>query len=277
MATPRYKYGFLLTTYNDSDQAVKAFNSLKESIPEGEQYAISVVDGGSTEEHIKVIQENIGPIAYTHPDLSSALNGGIYDLLGYQPDGSNIKDFVDTGVADVEYIIWIHVDMVFHDFNWANKLCFCYEHCWPMLGKIAPGTRNIDGSVPEIPLRGGNSCPWVMSSKFIHEFITQYGFVFDPKYTRCGGYEDWKHNRLCLDMGYGFGICSLVDVYHVGMYSRSLYNSTPHQQYNANVYNDEFHTWEQPGFEVDLTELGQDLRKAFEEKFEDRWYNKEKK
>lgn len=279
--TPKYNYGFLLTTYNDSDQAVEAYKSLKESIPAGESYQLVIVDGGSKEEHLKVIQSEVGAIDYTHPDLSSGLTGGIYRLLGYNSDGSNIKEFIKSGISAVDYIIWIHTDMRFGvDSNFANKLCFCYEYCYPMFGRLAPGTSNIDGSHPDKEvLRLGNNCPWVASAKFFREFIAEHGYVYNPSYIRIGSAEDFDMNMRMSLMGYGFGICSLVDVWHQGAGIRFApgRDTVKDQIYNRGVFEKFWGEFKEPGCQLDLTEINVELRKAFEETFEDRWYDREKK
>lgn len=275
--TPKYNYGFLLTTFNDSDQAIPAFESLKKTIPPGDTWKIIIADGGSSDDHIQAITSNIGCISYTHPDLSSALNGGIYRMLGYEPDGSNIGEFVKTGIADVDYVIWIHTDMKFLDYDWANKLCYCYEKCWPMFGKLAPGTSNIDGSHPtKEVLRHGNNCPWVMSAEFLREFISVDGYAFDPKFIRCGASEDFDFNARILNMGYGFAICSLVDIWHKGMGTREKSDTVQDQIHNREVYEKKHGYYKEPGGTVDLKEIGEDLQKDFEETFEDRWYDKPK-
>jgi hypothetical protein len=263
-------YGFLLTTFNDGPQAVKMYESLKDSI--NGSYSICVVDGGSDEKNLDLITSNIGAVIGPYKDLSVALNAGYYSLLGYEPDGSNINEFVKTGNAGVDYIFWIHCDMKFNDINWAEKLIYCYEYCWPMFGRLGPGTRNIDNSTPSVVLRGGNQCPHVMSATFLQTFISKYGYVYNPEYVNCGGYEDWHNGRQILELGSGFGICSLVDVWHEGMGTRKLSDTRLDQINNANVYEKNWGTWNQPGFELDLTELGNNLKMEFEKKFNKVWY-----
>lgn len=251
-------YGFLITTYNDAKEAVEMFKSLTASIPASEAYGVIVVDGGSSEEDKKLIQHEIGAIVGEHKDLSSALN------IGY--------DFALR--AGIEHIIWLHQDMSFHDLNWAKKLCWCYDHCFPMFGKLCPGTRNIDNSTPDVPLRGGNSCPTLIRSDVVRDLIARDGYVYDPKFLKCYGREDWDQNRRLLELGYGFGICSLVDVFHVGMGTRSRYDSKGQDVINADVYYNKWNMYNEPGFEIDLTEIGKELRESFEKKFDNYWYKR---
>lgn len=265
--------GYLLTTFNDSDQAVKAFDSLKASIPVGVPYKVTVVDAGSTEEHITRIQSNIGECIGPEPDLSSALNTGIYKLLGYAPD--NIKQFIKTGASDVTHVIWYHVDMACPDFNWGEKLAFCYDFCYPMIGRMGPATNNIDNGHPnQGALYGANQCPVIFGIDVLKKLLEKYGFIYDPRYRAIGGREDWDNGRRLAELGMGFARCNLVDVWHKGMGSRSLRDTSDDQRYNADVYYKNWGTWDQPGFEIDMTEIGNDLKKAFEAKFPERWYDK---
>ena len=266
-------YGFVLTTYNDSDQAVKAYKSLVETLPNNEAYKIVVVDGGSTKDHLKVLSSEIGAVLGPYPDLSQALNVGFYQLLGYQED--NIKNFIENGpsVGSTDYLFWIHTDCRFHDYNWMNKLIWAYKYCWPCIGRLGPATRNIDQSTPDHALRGGNQCPLMFSKEVIHAILEKHGRLYDTRYRRIGGYEDWHNGRELLDLGYGFAIFSLCDVWHQGAGIRFLRDTREDQVYNANQYFDKFNTWLQPGFELDLNAMFPNIREDFEKEFGSRvWY-----
>lgn len=265
-------YGFVIPTYFDSEEACKMFDSLVKSIPVNTSFQIAVVDGGSSEEHIKRIQSNIGAISATHQDLSSALNLGHYHLLG-SPSG-NIKYLVENNAIQCSHIFCIHPDMKFLDFNWAEKLIFCYDYVYPLIGKMAAGTRNIDNSSPDSPLRGGNSYPTLFGSEVLVKLINKHGYIYCPDYPKCSGHEDWHNNRQLLDLGYGFGICSLTDVHHRGMGSRSMRDTNAEQILGSDIYFNHFNTYNEPGFEIDMTDIGNELKKVFEKEFPERWYNK---
>ena len=141
--------------------------------------------------------------------------------------------------------------------------------CWLWL---APGTRNIDNSTPDVPLRGGNNCPFVLGSEFIRTFLSEYGYVYNPEYIFCGGLEDWDAARRMSKLGFGFGICSLVDVWHKGMGTRSMYDSNNEQVFNRNLYNNIWGGCVQPGFEIDFKTISEDLKPKFEKKFNKFWY-----
>lgn len=265
-------YSFVLTTYNDAERAVESFKSLKETIPPGTQYKVVVVDGGSTQDQLDILKEEIGGVMETQfPDLSEALNAGIYLSLGYYHD--NIQSFDDLSKALVDHVFWIHTDCKYRDYDWAGKLCWIYDCLFPMFGRLGPATKNIDGSDPNLSvLRGGNQCPLLLGKQVIYEMIKKYGYVYNPNFKNIGGYEDWDCGQRLLQLGYGFGICSLVDVWHEGMGTRKLRNTTPDQVYNGNLYHSIWKTWNQPAFELDLTEIGQKLREDFEKEYENVWY-----
>ena len=269
-------YGFLLTTFNDAEETIKAFNSLKTTIPPGTSYKVCIVDGGSRPEQIDLLRQ-IGALAEDEngsikirPNLSDALNTGINRLLGYYE--SNIDEFIKGAPSNVEHIIWIHADMRFYDQDWAGKLCWVYDRLYPLFGRLAPGTRNIDGSHPGQPLRGGNSCPWVYGCEAIRKLLQKYGSVYSPEYINIGGREDWDNGKRLVECGYGFGICSLMDVQHEGMGTRKLRDTNADAIHNANVYHSHWNTWNEPGFEMDLTDIGNELKVEFENQYKQVWY-----
>jgi hypothetical protein len=261
----KFDYGVILTTHNDIDLAEKALTNLIKANEQDHIY-VSLVDGNSKEEELSKLY-NITKstpnsiIALDQKNLSDALNKG-YTLCLEQ---------------DCPYIFWVHQDMRFPYKNWCKQLIFCYEFCWERIGlaRLGPGTRNIDGSCPSMPLRGGNQCPHVMSATFLKEFKDRWGYIYNPEYINIGGMEDWDMGQRIIQMGYGFGICSLVDVWHEGMGTRKLRDTNADAIYNKNVYYNHWKTWEQPGFEVDMTDLGKELKEAFIKEFGEQncWWN----
>lgn len=272
-------YGFLLTTFNDSKQAEEAITTLACTVGP-DPYSLLMVDGGSSPKELDKLQE-LGPVIGPYPNLSDALNVGIYALMGYNKD--NIKEFVKSGISKVQHIIWIHTDMRFYDVNWAEKLVWLYGQLYPLVVKLGPGTCNIDNSTPDQPLRTGNQCPWVMSAEFLRLFIERYGYVFNPNYTNIGGYEDWQQMQEIKQMGEGYqvAICSLVDVWHKGAGIRFLRDTKADQEFNSGVYSAFCHSLglnaEQPAFDQSLftKEMQDKLRKDFERNFS-AWYGTSK-
>jgi glycosyltransferase involved in cell wall biosynthesis len=256
-------YSFVLTTFNDSERAIRSLESLKKTIPEGTDYRIIIVDGGSNPEGFSKLLGfpdssgivNVENNSFKH--LSHALNTGIDRAISYGAD----------------HVFWIHTDCEYHDYDWAGKLCWVYDNLFPLFGRLGPATRNIDNSDPNSSvLRGGNQCPLVFGKQVIKELKDTYGWVYNPNYVNIGGYEDWDCGQRLLKLGYGFGICSLVDVWHEGMGTRKLRDTTADQQYNGSLYNKLWNTWNQPGFEIDLTQIGDQLKLDFEKQYDKVWY-----
>lgn len=243
-------YKYLLIIYNDIDEAIQCLRSLRESEGRSISDLVEIVDGGTTEENWErfLVKYDECPkeeittlirkfyLTPKYPDLSVCLNAGYYKLLGYNPDGSNIKEFISSGKADTDYIFWIHTDMRFPEKNWASKLIWCYDYLWPLVGKLGPSTKNIDGSTLDVPLRGGNQCPHLMSSKFIREYLEEFGELFNPMFKGIGGYEDWYQKAQIIQLGYECCITSLVDVWHKGMGTRAKFDTVKDQRNNGHIY-----------------------------------------
>lgn len=258
-------YGFLLTTYNDADRAIEAFESLKESVPVGESYKIAVVDGGSRPEEIDKINSGIGGIIDSHPDLSMALNLGIYALLGYNSD--NIDEFVKTGDTDCQHIIWCHTDMSFHQKDWARKLIEVYEAYYPLFYKLSPATTCIDGGIQALQngeaFGHSNNCPWVMNSEAIRSVIAKFGNVFNPKYVRIGGVEDHDLWFRILSLGSYVGVTNLVDVAHIGMGTRAKRDTNADQIHNREVFHSIWGGDIYPKIDFDLSEVNKEAMEKF--------------
>lgn len=259
--------GFIFTTYNDSEEVKAAYESFVQSLPTNYSFSVAFTDAGSTDEHLKEIGK-LGSVIGPNIDLSSALNAAIYSLLGF--DKTNIENFTDGSIAgNVDYVFWLHPDMRFWQKEWHTKLIQIYKECWPLVGKLGPGTSNIDGSINNLQkgeyIWEGNQCPWVMSATVIRDQLMNKGHVFDPRYIRCGGYEDWNLNADLLSLGYAVCITGLADVWHKGMGSRATYDTSPHQRRNAEIFSQIFGSGQQPGGQCDLAEINDRLKVKFKD------------
>ncbi len=259
-------YSFVLTTFNDSERAIHSLESLKKTIPEDTKYNTVIVDAGSSKEQLDQLYQYTNGIERWPYEVSI--------LLARKHLSHALNDGFDRAIVDgADHVFWIHTDCEYHDYDWAGKLCWVYDNLFPLFGRLGPATRNIDNSDPSVSvLRGGNQCPLVFGKEVIKELINTYGWVYNPNYVNIGGYEDWDCGQRLLKLGYGFGICSLVDVWHEGMGTRKLRDTTADQQYNGNLYHKLWNTWNQPGFELDLTQIGEQLKLEFEERYENVWY-----
>lgn len=140
----------------------------------------------------------------------------------------------------VRYICWIHNDMRFFP-GWLENLARVADR--PEMGKVAPW--NVSGDPAQyddawaerfmaehreefIP---GNNCPWIMR----REVVRQVG-LFDERFIRCGGWEDWDYNNRVLDAGYLVGTTGASVVWHEGMGTRSHVDNRDACAHNASVY-----------------------------------------
>jgi glycosyltransferase involved in cell wall biosynthesis len=263
--------GYLFTTFNDSDQCIKSYKSLIATFPPDTYYGIVIVDGGSTESELQKLKDNI-PVEVIGPykDLSVALNQGIYYLLGYPHN--NISEFVKSGISRCSHVAWIHCDMAFHMPDTFGKLAQIYDYLYPLVGRLAPGTSNIDNSYDQlingIAIFQSNNCPWIMGSDFLKEFIEQYGRVYDERYLRCYGVEDIAMWQETNKMGKLVCITGLVDTLHEGMGTRKHYETSNGQLRNREIYhkdwdNGVFNNTLGPDCTYDLTEINKDLLEKF--------------
>lgn len=266
-------YGFLITSFNDAEEIVRAFKSLKTTIPPYTSYKVCIVDGGSRPDQIELLQREIGALAENEdssikvcPDLSVALNTGINRLLGFYE--SNISEFIE-GKQDgaVDHVVWLHPDQKYYQPDWVGKLCQIYDYLWPLCGRLAPGTSNIDSSLVElnnnIAVTHSNNCPWVIGKEYVRKSLQKYGNVYDPRYIKIGACEDHDAWYRMLQDGMFVLRCNLVDVVHKGMWTRSLSDTRADQLHNREV----FHSiWGQdifPKIDFDLTEINNDLMNKF--------------
>ncbi len=246
------KYGFVLTTYNDADDAVESIQSLKETIPPNSDYEIVIVDAGSKSEEISKLRAiNAKCLMFPYQHLSEALNAGIDFLLK----------------RNIDYVFWIHTDCYYFQPNWSEKLIQIYQHCWPLVARLAPGTSNIDGSYDCLQrnelLHHSNNCPWVMSKEFLESHKAKYGYYYNPDYINIGGCEDHDMWFRILQDGMFVCVTPLVDVWHKGMGSRSLRDTNSDQLYNREVFHKHWNHDIFPKIDFPLTDFHNSLFEEF--------------
>lgn len=258
-------YAFVLTTFNDADNAIKAYKSLLDTIPLDSTYKIVVVDAGSRPEERQKLEANFGTVIGPYEHLSDALNAGIYNALGYSHD--NIQEFVKTGNTGCDHVFWIHTDMLFFQWDWARKLINIYEHLWPLVGRLAPGTSNIDNTYAQlnqgIGIGHSNNCPWVIGKDYIRNTVAKYGHVYNPAFTKIGGAEDHDTWFRILDDGMFVCVTYLVDVVHKGMGNRGTRDTMQEQIHNREVFH---RIWGQnifPKIDFDLKDVNTELMEKF--------------
>lgn len=217
--------GIILTTFNFLEKTRACLASLRSATDH--PYHLVAVDNASTDGTVALLRaQGVEVIANaSEVALTTALNQGLARFL-----------------ADprIEYIAWIHNDMRFFK-GWLGNLVAVADR--PEMGKVAPW--NVSGDPAQyddawaarfmnehreefIP---GNNCPWVMRK----EVVRQVG-LFDERFLKCGGWEDWDYNNRVLDCGYLVGTTGASVVWHEGMGTRNFVDNRDACMHNATVY-----------------------------------------
>lgn len=218
--------GVFLTTFNFLEKTRACLESFARTadVP----YRLVVVDNASSDGTPDYMRKS-GLEVLINPkpvDLTKALNQGIRHLLADRT---------------VDAIIWIHNDMLFFK-GWLSRLVAVVENR-PDIGKLAPW--NVSGNPAQysdewaqrfmdnhwqefIP---GNNCPWVMR----REIIEAVG-LFDERFLKCGGFEDWDYNNRVAGMGYLVGTTGASVVWHEGMGTRRHVNNSEACLHNSGLY-----------------------------------------
>ncbi|WP_078412209.1 glycosyltransferase family 2 protein [Priestia abyssalis] len=221
--------GLILTTYNQLEDTKQAIESLEQTtqIP----YSLVIVDNASNDETVSYIRKKGYPIIGNEQQicLSAALNQGLRYFL------SN---------PAMQYIGWIHNDMRFYS-NWLERLINLLKTNYK-IGKLAPTSLNQFGPDDSVfaeqfmeqnknLLHPGNACPWI-----IPRIVIEKVGLFDERFIKCGGYEDWDYNNRILEQGYDVMITKESAVWHPSMGTRKNHDELESARKNAHVY---FQKW----------------------------------
>ncbi len=217
--------GILLTTFNFLDKTRACLASLCRAT--AHPYRLLVVDNRSTDGTLDFLRR-AGVEVIANPEevsLTRALNQGLTALLGD---------------PRVEFLAWIHNDMLFFR-GWLEGLVSVARR--PEIGKLAPWNVSGDPSqyTDEWAARfmaehreaflPGNNCPWIMR----REVVERVG-LFDERFIKCGGWEDWDYNNRVLDAGYLVGTTGASVVWHEGMGTRNHVDNRDACLHNSVVY-----------------------------------------
>ncbi len=211
--------GIFMTTFNFLEKTKKAYKSLTEHTKY--PFKFLIIDNHSTDGTDRFAKEN--NIRYVTDEsgnnLAKALNQAI-------------RLFLED--KEIEYLCWVHNDMLFFD-NWLlNLVNFSKKH--PNAGKIHPTNwfyieseyksiwkepSEIDGKeFDEVSLEQfykekadeiakfmeinyynyeqGNDCPWIIP-RWVFE---RENIWFDEEYQGIANYEDWDFNNQLLVKGF---------------------------------------------------------------------------
>ncbi len=217
--------GIFLTTFNFIDKTRACLESLIRTV--GKNVRLLVMDNASND-GTKEYVHSIGLEFLANPapvGLATALNQGMRHLLADRR---------------ITHVCWIHNDMLFFK-GWLEGLIEVAAQ--PDIGKLAPwnvagdpsqysdewAERFMEGHRNEfIP---GNNCPWIMR----RDVVEKVG-LFDERYIKCGGHEDWDYNNRVIDTGFKVGTTGASVVWHEGMGTRRHIDNSDACIINACVY-----------------------------------------
>lgn len=217
--------GIFLTTYNFLEKTRACLASLRRATTF--PHKLVVVDNASTDGSLEHLRQNGIPTLANAAEVSlaRALNQGLTHFLAD---------------PQVRFVAWIHNDMLFFP-GWLENLVAVAGR--PEMGKVAP--TNVKGDPAQYSdawasrfmaehreeFRPGNDCPWIMR----REVVERVG-LFDERYIKCGGYEDWDYNNRVQDAGWLVGTTGASVVWHEGMGTRSHVDNREAGAHNSGVY-----------------------------------------
>lgn len=182
--TPR-NIGLVLLTWNDAENLGPCLKTLALT---RQPFELCVVDNGSTDGTMDLVREYMTEHEYANAtirpglSLAQALNFGFKYFLGQHHGLVGNRDHY------LDYIGWIHPDMVFERDTWLE----CLRHALdthPDVVKV--GAAELGGPIQEEPWPGNSQC------FLIRKTALQKIGLFDERFLACGGYEDWDmNNRL---------------------------------------------------------------------------------
>ncbi|MEJ8545131.1 glycosyltransferase family 2 protein [Brevibacillus borstelensis] len=221
--------GLMLTTYNQLEDTKHTLQSLRQNT--SHPYRLVIVDNASTDGTVAYLKENGYRLVENEQpvSLTEALNQGITYFLAD---------------PEITHIGWIHNDMEFYP-KWLERLIDFLQDKKD-IGKLAPVSLHLFG--PNDPQFAeefmasnsgvsypGNTCPWIMP----REVIEKVG-LFDERFVKCGGYEDWDYNNRILEAGYNVLITQGSTVWHPAMGTRKNHDESESSGKNAELY---FRKW----------------------------------
>ncbi|MBN1899627.1 MAG: glycosyltransferase family 2 protein [Spirochaetes bacterium] len=241
--------GIFMTTYNWVEKTKKAFQSLIEHTRY--PFKFLIIDNHSTDGTDQFAREN--NIRYEQDTSGNNLARALNQAIRY---------FVDD--REIEYVCWIHNDMLFFD-NWLKNLVD-FAKRRPKAGKIHPTNwfyieaeyksvwkdpAQIDGAEFEgidldkfynarssetarfmdinfYNFEQGNECPWIIpKSVFQKENIW-----FDEDYQGIANYEDWDFNNQLLTHGFDVLIYQGSLIWHPLKGTRAKLPSRQQEEHN---------------------------------------------
>ena len=247
--------GVFLPVLKNRGLLPEVIDSLYASMPDGDPFGITVVDGGSKDGTVNWCAEQKIACFGNHmpkPEWPYKTNGlckdtpnaAIYALLGaYDPTKNRFEKEDRYG-----FICWIHSDMRFPQEGWLGTLVDHYIQN-PSYGILGPKTQqypNLEGD------REGNVAPFIISVAKLKKHYKKHGWFYPPQMWFCVGYCDWAMHFRFKDLGFKSMVTSKAYVNHRMCGTRiDLQQAAPKERqeawdFNKSYYRDHHHTEDDP-------------------------------
>lgn len=186
-------------------QAIQANDETREILDFFYQKSLEKENGYISSVEVQWEPENI--------DLTKSLNMGIVNLLDKE---------------DIGFIGWVHSDMLFTP-SWLGILVNTMT-THQEIGKLSAfNNRDREPDTTEL-YEGDEQCYLVRRGVF------QRIGLFDERFLRCGGYEDWDLSNRIREEGFKVMIDPNSIVWHEGTYTRRQTEQTFFEQMNKTYY-----------------------------------------
>jgi glycosyltransferase involved in cell wall biosynthesis len=216
--------GLVLLTWNDSENLRVALQSLATT---RQPFELCLVDNGSSDDCVK----QVVAFADKHEvPLHTIIN----------QDGASLAVSLNQGFGyfmdqeSVDYIGWIHPDMIFERDTWLE----CLRHAMdthPDIAKVGACDMNV--AIPEEPIPANTQC-YIVRKTALHDVG-----LFNERFLACGGFEDWEHNVRLLKAGRVMAWPSAL-IRHNSMGTRTHHDNSEAGRRNAEIYYELVGQWD---------------------------------
>jgi GT2 family glycosyltransferase len=223
--------GLVMLTWDDAENLRTCLKSLATT---RQPFELCVVDNGSTDGSLE------GPLWELQTERGA--NHPARQVTVYFRNGLSLAHALNEGFQhfmdrpEIDYIGWIHPDMVFERDTWLE----CLRHALdthPDVVKV--GAAEMNAQIPVAPIHGNSQCYLVRRSA-----LEQVG-LFDERFLDCGGREDWDHNKRLMEFGHVM-IWPDALIRHNAMGTRSKHDNEAAARRNADYYFEKWGTYGAP-------------------------------
>jgi len=210
--------GLVLLTWNDAENLRTCLKTLALT---RQPFKLCVVDNGSDAETRKLLLD------FTRDRVG--YDGD--DIIFFEP-GHSLAEALNIGFGhwmsdpEIDYIGWVHPDMIFERDTWLE----CLRHALDVHPDIVKvGAYELGQPRIAEPWSGNSQCYLIRKTA-----LQQVG-LFNEEFEACGGYEDWEHNYRLAQIGRVM-IWPDAIIRHNAMGTRSKHDNVEAGRRNADLY-----------------------------------------